>query len=72
LDLVREYEVDPSLAYLPHVAYEEVCRHLLYFVHGKNDSWNRHAPYISIGKLLKIKLIVVYCLPHVCLVTFQA
>ena len=39
------------------------------FVHGKNDSWNRHVPYISIEKLLKIRLIVVYCLPHVHLVT---
>ena len=28
----------------------------------------RHVP---IEKLLKIKLIVVYCLPHVCLVTFR-
>jgi len=30
------------------------------FAHGKNDSWNRHVSYISIEKLLKIKLIAVY------------
>jgi len=51
----------------PTLSYKEVCRHLLYFVHGKNDSWKRHVPYISIENLLKIKLIVVYRLPHACL-----
>jgi len=44
-------------SYVDHsVTYEEVCRYLLYFVNGKNDSWDRHVPYISIEKLLVLLL----------------
>ena len=47
--------------------FEDVC---YTFVHGKNAKWNRHVQYILIEKPLKIKLIIVYCLPRVRLVTF--
>ena len=31
------------------------------FVHGKNDSWNRHVQYIRIGETIKNH--ITYCLP---------
>ena len=60
------------IVYRPGILlYQEVCGHLLYctFAHGKNASWNRHVQYILIEKPLKVKLIIVYRLPRVCLVT---
>jgi len=55
--LLAHFDVEGHSLY----SYEKFVDICYNFVHGKNDSWNRHVPYISIEKLLKIKLIVVSC-----------